>query len=147
MSTAPSTPAAVKLSPWTLSAYACVDGLDAYGFSRHFADDIWLRFGNQPALTGRDEAHKAFSQFFQRLTGLTHEMLHEWRIDAPGSSCMLMLESTVTYVTDNGGTCTVPAATSWRLRVEPDGVERAYWVQIYVDLAPLFALLTPASSA
>jgi ketosteroid isomerase-like protein len=145
MSTVPFTSATMNLSPWTQSAYACVDGLDAHGFSQHFADDIWLRFGNQPPVTGRDNAHKAFSQFFQRLRGLTHEMLQEWRVETPGSIALL-LESKVTYVTDNGGTCVVPAATSWRLRVEPDGVERAYWVQIYVDLAPLFALLNPSAA-
>jgi hypothetical protein len=105
-----------------------------------------MRFANQPPLTGRDAAYTAFNTFFQRLTSLTHQVLYEWRIETPNSDeSAVVLETKVTYVTDNGGTCTVPAATSWRLRVEADGVERAYWVQIYVDLAPLFALLTPST--
>ena len=131
----------MKLSEWTKRAYACVDGLDALGFSRCFSDNIWMRFANQPPLTGRDSAYTAFNTFFQRFTSLTHEMLHEWRIDDTPDGTALLLESKVTYVVDNGGTCTVPALTSWRLRAEEDGVERAHWVQIYVDLAPLFALL------
>lgn len=65
----------------------------------------------------------------------------------PAEGTAILLETKVTYLTDNGGTCTVPATTSWRLRVEADGVERAYWVQIYVDLAPLFALLAPVTTA
>ena len=146
-STAPSAslfrPSPVKLSAWSHRAYACVDKLDAAGFSACFSSDIWMRFANQPPLTGRDNAHAAFHTFFQRLKSLTHEMLREWRDDdtPDGDGTALLLESSVTYITDNGGTCTVPATTSWRLRVEEDGVERAHWVQICVDLAPLFALL------
>ena len=130
----------VVLSPWTVRAYSCVDRLDAAGFSACFSSDIWLRFGNAAPVRGRDSAYEAFHSFFQRLTSLTHEMVHEWRVDGTSQGSALLLESNVTYVA-NGGTCTVPATTSWRLRVEADGVERAHWVQIYVDLAPLHALL------
>ena len=130
----------VKLSAWPARAYACVDALDANGFSECFSSDIWLRFANQPPIVGRESARLAFAAFFSRLASLTHHMLHEWRVDSEEGSAVL-LESTVTYITDNGGTCTVPAVSSWRLRVEPDGVERGYWLQIYVDLAPLHALL------
>ena len=131
-----------------MRAYACVDSLDARGFSECFSEDIWVRFGNQPPISGRESAYSAFHSFFQRLASLTHEMTHEWRTDGTPEGTALLLESNVTYVTDNGGTCTVPANTSWRLREDADGVEKAHWVQIYVDLAPLHALLAhPAGHA
>ena len=139
-------PLPVPLSAWTSRAYGCVDSLDARGFSACFSEDIWMRFANQPPLSGRESAYAAFSTFFQRLTSLTHDISHEWRTDHTAEGTAILLEASVTYVVDNGGTCTVPATTSWRLRVEADGVERAHWVQIYVDLAPLYALLAAPGS-
>ena len=139
--------APVAVCAWTRSAYGCVDRLDARGFSAHFAADIAMRFGNAPPVHGRDSAYAAFHQFFARITSLTHLMTREWRVDGTPEGTALLLESEVTYITDSGGTCTVPATSSWRLRVEADGVERAHWLQICVDLAPLFALLAQPAAA
>jgi len=133
----------VPVSDWTRRTYDAVDRRDADGFVRSLTDDVWVRFGNAPPTIGREATRVAIAQFFTAMRTVRHTFLGEWRTETTDGPALL-LEGEVTYTRHDGGVVTVPALTSYRLRREGDGEERAYWMQVYVDLAPLFA--PPAAS-
>ena len=133
-----------SLSPWTKRAYAAVDALDALAFSQCLSSEVCMRFGNQPPTKGRRAVRAEMSGFFASVAGIVHTVRHEWRVDVVEGSTVV-LETDVAYTRHDGSVVTVPGATTYELRVEADGVERAQRMQVYIDLAPLFA--TPVSGA
>ena len=128
----------VSISDWTRRTYAAVDRRDADGFVQSLTDDVWVRFGNGSATVGREATRVAIAQFFTAMRTVRHTFLGEWRTETPDGTALL-LEGDVTYTRHDGDVVTVPALTSYRLRREADSAERAYWMQVYADLAPLFA--------
>lgn len=125
------TPAAAEA--WARELYAKVDRKDAAAFAAAFADDGWLRFGNNDPITGRATIESAIAGFFTVMASLRHEFtritLHEK---------LLFLEASVTYVRHDQGVVTVPAMTVFQMA--GDGARAvAERCNIYVDLAPLFA--------
>lgn len=118
---------------WARDLYVKVDKKDATGFAAVFADDAWIRFGNNAPVIGRSNIEAAIAQFFTAMITLSHEFvritLHEK---------LLFLEASVTYRRHDKGMVTVPAMTVFQMegRGERPVAERC---NIYVDLAPLFA--------
>ena len=110
-----------------------VDNKDAVMFADAFADDGWLRFGNNPVITGRDNIREAIAGFFTVFASLRHQSAGTTLADGT-----LVLEAVVTYTLHGGGTVTVPACTIFGMRPGP-GEPKAESCRIYVDLTPLFS--------
>lgn len=139
-------PARDDVLRWARDLYAnAVDHKDAAGFAAAFTPDAWLRFGNAPAITGRDAIRDAIAAFFAAFASLRHESKGEF-LDGD----TLVLEAVVTYTRHDGGVVSVPAVTIFRLAGsagsaaadDGSGARRrpvADQCRIYVDLAPLFA--------
>ncbi|SEE57762.1 SnoaL-like domain-containing protein [Streptomyces sp. 3213] len=110
--------------------FALVDGTDAVGFSRLFALQGRMRFGNAAPMTGPEEIAAGIGAFFGTIKGLRHNVVREWYTGADA-----IVEETVDYFLLTGDTVTVPAVTMWH--VDETGLIDDF--RVYVDLAPLSA--------
>ena len=119
---------------WARALYdGAVDKKDAAGFAAVFADDAWMRFGNNEPIVGKKNIEAAIAGFFTMFDWLKHEQTGVW---SQGDA--LILEANVTYRRFDGGIVTVPAVTIMRLAgtAAAPVVKRC---QMFVDLTPLFA--------
>jgi ketosteroid isomerase-like protein len=109
--------------------FAAIDGADAPAFAAFLAPDGEFRFGNAPAVVGREAVQAAVAGFFGAIGGCRHRMLRAWQ--SPGA---VACEGEVTYTRLDGSQVTLPFANVFLLR----GGEIASY-RIYIDNAPLFA--------
>lgn len=109
--------------------FAAIDAMDADRFAAFLAPDCVFRFGNLPAVEGRDAVRGFVAGFFGALGGIRHELVE--RIEAPGRIAM---HGFVTYTRKDGSTLRVPFANVFRIE---GGLVRDYL--IFVDNAALFA--------
>ena len=113
---------------------ADIDSMEPDRFAAHLADDVTMHFGNAEPIHGRQAARDAWAGFCRDLHGVHHDVVEQWRIDGTA-----IVEAQVTYTRGDDSTVTVPVVTIYRERGE--GIHD---YRIYIDLAPLFAGLTPA---
>lgn len=114
---------------WVGDFFRDVDAFDIELLDKWFADDISLRFANNPAINDKATALAALGGFFGTISGLKH---------APeailGSDDEITQMAIVTYTRADGSL--VPLQVASYLRRNPDGKLGRLW--IYIDLAPLF---------
>lgn len=115
---------------FSAKVFALVDATDAAGFSKLFAPQGRMRFGNNEPMTGPEAIEAGVSGFFGIIKGLRHTILHEWN-----SGPDTVVEELVDYYRLAGDTVTVPAVTLWH--VDEAGLIDDF--RVYFDLAPLFA--------
>ncbi len=53
-----------------------VDAMDLDGFLGFFTDDARLRFGNSPAIAGKEQIDQSIGAFFGSIKALRHTILH-----------------------------------------------------------------------
>ena len=104
-----------------------VDAMDIDGFLIFLADDARLRFGNGPAITGKQQIGQAIGEFFGSIKALRHKILHTWS-DPQAIVC----QGEVTYTRTDNTRVTIPFVNIWRVQA---GLIKDYL--IYIDLAPL----------
>lgn len=109
--------------------FAAIDSRDADAFAAFLTPDGEFRFGNGPAVVGRDAVRAAVAGFFAAIGGCSHRMLRSW--EGPGT---VACEGEVTYRRLDGARVTVPFANAFTLR---DSAIASY--RIYIDNAPLWA--------
>ncbi|MGW6401306.1 nuclear transport factor 2 family protein [Streptomyces sp. NPDC055134] len=110
--------------------FALVDATDAAGFSRLFAPQGRMRFGNNEPMAGPEAIEAGVGGFFGTVKGLRHTAVREWYA---GSDAII--EETVDYFRLGGDTVTIPAVTMWH--VDEAGLIDDF--RVYFDLAPLYA--------
>ncbi|MER6958457.1 nuclear transport factor 2 family protein [Streptomyces sp. NPDC000618] len=110
--------------------FTLVDATDADGFSRLFAPQGRMRFGNNEPMTGPEEIAAGVGGFFGTIKGLRHTVVREWHSGADS-----IVEEIVDYYRLAGDTVTIPAVTIWHLG--ETGLIDDF--RVYFDLAPLFA--------
>jgi ketosteroid isomerase-like protein len=114
---------------WLRPLFETIDAADASGFSAYLADDAVFRFGNAPAVQGREEIRHAVEQFFASIRHSRHRLGRVWStVDA------VALEGDVTYTRLDGSEITLPFADTMVLR----GTQLAEYC-IYIDITPLYA--------
>lgn len=114
--------------------FADIDSMEPERFASHLANDVTMRFGNADPIRGRDAVRTAWANFCANLSGVHHDVVEQWTIDAT-----TIVEAEVTYTRGDDSKVTVPVVTIYRQR---GGEINDY--RIYIDLAPLFAGQTPA---
>src|SRR5687768_12174979 len=117
------------MTDWIQRVYKTVDAKDIESYVQFFTEDCTFRFGNNPAVHGKDGIRQALQQFFPAIKALQHQNVATW--NPPGFE---MVEAMVTYARHDGSKVTVPAVTIYRM----DG-SLAKDCRIFVDLAPLWA--------
>jgi ketosteroid isomerase-like protein len=114
---------------WWERVFAVIDAGDAAGFVEFLSADAQFRFGNAPAVIGRDAILAAAAGFFAAIASSRHRLLRIWN-GAATSVC----EGEVTYTRRNGSTLSVPFANVFELRGEKISAYR-----IYIDNSSLFS--------
>ncbi len=114
---------------WVSGFFRDVDAFDITLLDKWFADDIDLRFANNPRITDKQTALMALGGFFGTIAGLKHEAEV-----VLGSGNEYTQMAMVTYTRTDGRL--VPLQVASYLRQNDDGRLNRLW--IYIDLAPLF---------
>ena len=117
-------------------AYVKVDALDLDNYLPFLAPDVEFTFANNPTANNREEVAGALEPFFAGLKSITHAPVNTF-IDGDH----YVLEASVTYLTQNDASVTVPATTIVRME---EGLQQQ--VRIYVDLAPLWEAMAPSEN-
>jgi len=113
---------------WWDRLFAIIDARDADGFVAALTADAEFRFGNAPAVRGREAIRAAVAGFFSAIAACRHRLLASW--DGPGTT---VCEGEVTYTRHDGSTVTLPFVNVFALRGD-----RIASYRIYIDNAPLF---------
>jgi hypothetical protein len=115
---------------WVSDFFRDVDAFEIDKLDPWFADDINLRFANNPAINDKQTALMALGGFFSTIAGLQHK---PEAIVGSGDEVTQM--AIVTYTRTDGSL--VPLQVASYLRRNGEGKLDRLW--IYIDLAPLFA--------
>jgi ketosteroid isomerase-like protein len=118
-----------KTDDWAADFFRDADTLDLKTLATWFSDDVEVRFGNGPPITGQINAQEAFGNFWATITGMRHR-----REALLADGDMAMQFSQVTYTRHDGSDVTMPVASHLR-RVGANRIDRLW---IVIDLAPLF---------
>ena len=87
-----------------------------------------MRFGNGPAISGKQQVGQAIGEFFGSIKALRHNILHTW-CDPQATVC----QGEVTYTRTDDTKVTIPFVNIWEVRAS---LIKDYL--IYIDLAPLY---------
>lgn len=105
-----------------------IDKMDADKFVTYLDDDVSFKFGNAPAVTGKDAVREAVAGFFQSIKGIDHKKLKIWI--HPDS---ILYQGIVTYTRHDGSQVTLPYLNVFFLNGE---LIKEYL--IYIDINPLY---------
>ena len=115
---------------WSAAFFDDADKKDIDALTPWFGDKISVRFGNSPAIEGRDAVTETFRNFYSSIAGMKHT--RDTVIVDGDSICSA---ATVTYTRHDGSTVSMPVASV--LHREPSG--KLDKLHIYIDINPLFA--------
>ncbi len=111
------------------SLFRAIDAKDGAAFASLLTGDASFRFGNSPAVTGRDAIRAAVDGFFGSIKSLSHRVPDIWDL---GSH--IVARGEVTYTRHSGSTLTVPFCNVFGMEGE---LIRTY--EIYIDVSALYA--------
>lgn len=114
---------------WIGKMYEGVDKTDEHAFGAELSENCVLKFGNQPAMEGKNTIVEGIGAFFASFKALSHNFTHMWEV---GNE--IILDSDVTYTRHDDKKVTVPAVT-----IIKQNDYKAEEMRIYVDLTPLYA--------
>jgi hypothetical protein len=109
--------------------FRSADSFDIEQLVGWFADDIEVRFGNQPMIVGKAAAREAFTGFWSSISGMRHK-----REALVSLGKMAAQMSIVTYTRLDGSEVAMPVASHLR-QSGPGKIDRLW---IFIDMAPLF---------
>ena len=119
---------------WYQDYLTALDAYDLDAYSSFLAEDVEIRFNNDPPLTGLAAAREGLGGFWASITGMGCTLVHE-PLNVYGDDRNLVLEALNHYDRPGGPRVTV-RATAWTDRRD-DG--KVVSVRLYQDLSPLYA--------
>jgi len=108
---------------------ATIDARDAKAFAGLLTSDAIFRFGNHPAVVGREVIEATVGGFFGALKSLSHHLEEQWSLPD-----VAICTGLVTYTRHDGSSLQVPFANILKLRRGA-----IYDYRIFVDNSALFA--------
>jgi ketosteroid isomerase-like protein len=120
---------AIDGEDWAGDFFRAADSFDIEQLTGWFADDVEVRFGNQPAINGKADARAAFEGFWSSIAGMRHR-----RESLVSLGDMVAQASIVTYTRRDGSEIDMPVSSHLR-RTAPGKIDRLW---IFIDMAPLF---------
>jgi len=115
---------------WLQSLFNSIDNKDTTAFLEHLTDDCGFRFGNMPAVYGRDSINQAVTAFFDSIKSVSHEIVESW-----STTEQVSCHGMVTYQRLDGGLLTVPFANIMKKKA---GSERIHEYLIFADTSELY---------
>ncbi|AUW58736.1 hypothetical protein C1T17_12140 [Sphingobium sp. SCG-1] len=122
---------AIDGDDWAADFFRDADSFDIDRLAGWFADDVEVRFGNQPAILGAANAREAFVGFWSGIKGMRHQ-----RESLVLLGDMATQMSIVTYTRHDGSEIGMPVASHLR-RTSAKKIDRLW---IFIDMAPLFEM-------
>ena len=116
---------------WVADFFRVVDTVDIDKLSAWFADDIELRFANNPPITDKGTALHVMTEFYGSIAGMKHESEIIVRQDDDTVS----QQAIVTYTRHDGREVRLPVS-SYMHRNQAAILDKLW---IYIDIAPLYA--------
>ncbi|GGF52902.1 nuclear transport factor 2 family protein [Alteromonas lipolytica] len=110
------------------SLFQAIDNQDADSFAAFLAENATFRFGNAPAVHGREAIKAAVSGFFDSISAISHTLNEAWQTPAGAVS-----HGAVTYTRLDNSTLTVPFCNVFKIR---DNLIEEYL--IFVDNSELY---------
>lgn len=110
--------------------FNAIDSKDSGTFAQFISEHGTFRFGNMPAVTGRDNIEQFVDQFFSGIHAISHHISESWQ--TPG--CVIC-HGSVTYIRHDQSELTVPFSNI--LKVDNDDKISDYL--IFADVSALFA--------
>ncbi len=117
------------MAEWFREYYDDVDNMRLDEFVSRHTDDVEVKFGNGPAVVGKDEVKQAIGGFWQTIGGLRHDFVHVY---TQGDTTILEVD--IDYERKDGSHVSVPATSVLHRRGEL--VDQ---LRIYIDVAPVYA--------
>lgn len=102
--------------------------MDTEAFLGFLEDDARFRFGNAPAVIGKEAIRDTIDGFFASIRGLKHSIVETW---FQGQA--VICQGQVTYTRTDGSEVTIPFVNIWRMRNSRIGE-----YLIYIDINPLW---------
>jgi hypothetical protein len=119
---------------YVANLFDAVDALDATAFAARFTEDGTFRFGNAPAVVGRQQIAESVAGFFSAIGGLKHAIVGVWSGAWEGGA-VTSVETTVTYRRkDATVTDAIPVTSTLRMRGDLIADFR-----VFADISPVFA--------
>lgn len=115
---------------WVGAFFRDVDAFQIEKLEAWFADDISLRFANNPAISDKHTALQVLGGFYKTIAGLQHKAE-----SLVGSGNEAAQQAIVTYTRTDGRL--VPLPVSSYVRRNAGGKLDRLW--IYIDINPLYA--------
>jgi len=108
---------------------AAIDRKDAKAFAAFLTPDAKFRFGNNPAVAGREAIEATVGGFFKAIKSVSHDLENQWSL--PDTA---ICTGMVTYTRHDDSTLQVPFANVMKLR--PGGIHDYL---IFTDNSALFS--------
>jgi len=110
--------------------FIAIDSKDAKGFGAFLTDDCVFRFGNQDAVTGKQNVVPYVSHFFDSIRSVSHTLADVW-----SAGDAVVCHGHVTYVRQNGMPLNVPFCNVMKLA----GAKISEYL-IFVDASALYQM-------
>ncbi|MFO7924130.1 MAG: nuclear transport factor 2 family protein [Bacteroidales bacterium] len=108
--------------------FKIIDRMDAASFSSFLTDDVKFRFGNMPAVEGKDNVVEAVSGFYGSIRSLSHDIDNIWENEG-----VVVCNGTVTYTRHDSSKLSVPFANIFKMKGD-----RIKEYLIYADISELY---------
>jgi len=112
-----------------VEVFQSFDAQDVLKLAEFMAEDVQLRLGNAPLISGKAAFVEAVRGFLGSVAGVHHEILHVY---ADGD--VAVVEFDVHYTRRDGRSVVLPCCNVFRLR---EGLISEY--RSYIDAAPVYA--------
>ncbi len=117
------------INQWLADFFADADLVDVDKLVAWFADDIELRFANNPPINDKLTARQVMAEFYNSIAGMRH--VPE---EVVAGDNVISQQAIVTYTRHDG--TDVPLPVSSYIRRNSNGLIDRLW--IYIDITPLY---------
>ena len=93
-----------------LSLFEAIDNFDTKTFASFLDEEASFKFGNMPAVKGKNAIFEFVAGFFQAIKAIGHTNLEVWELEG-----IRFVNGTVTYTRLDGSTLTVNFANTFKL--------------------------------
>ena len=115
---------------WLQGLFNSIDNKDTTAFLGYLTDGCSFRFGNMPAVNGRDSIGQSVTAFLDSIKSVSHKIVESW-----STAEQLTCHGMVTYQRLDGGLLTVPFANIMKKKA---GSERIHEYLIFADTSELY---------
>jgi ketosteroid isomerase-like protein len=109
--------------------FNAIDTADTETFVSFLSDDAVFRFGNMPAVEGKDNIRQFLNNWFPTIAGVAHDQIEIWEADG-----VRIMNGRVTYTRHDGSQLSVYFANTFKMKGD-----KVKDYLIFVDTSQLYA--------